>query len=112
MVAVCFQAGHIPSWRGSYERYALSPVAAARCSRQSGELEGRSSAWLPAWLPAAHDTGHRDALVLVTNIGPSTGAGTACPAVPRPLPRTRLLPDLVTDGFGQARLRVYMSHAA
>ena len=23
-----FQAGHIPSWRGSYERYALSPVAA------------------------------------------------------------------------------------
>jgi hypothetical protein len=26
-------------------------------------------------------------------------------------PRTRLLPDLVTDGFGQARLGVYMSHA-
>ncbi len=24
-----FQAGHIPSWRGSSERYALSPVAAA-----------------------------------------------------------------------------------
>ena len=24
-----FQAGHIPSWRGSCERYALSPVAAA-----------------------------------------------------------------------------------
>src|ERR1700738_5332295 len=23
-----FQAGHIPSWHGSYERYALSPVAA------------------------------------------------------------------------------------
>jgi hypothetical protein len=23
-----FQAGHIPSWRGSCERYALSPVAA------------------------------------------------------------------------------------
>ena len=40
--------------------------AAARCSRESGELEGRSSAWLPAWLPAAHDTGHRDAPVLVT----------------------------------------------
>ena len=28
------------------------------------------------WLPAAHDTGHRDALVLVTNIGPSTGKRT------------------------------------
>ena len=24
-----FQAGHIPSWHGSCERYALSPVAAA-----------------------------------------------------------------------------------
>jgi hypothetical protein len=44
--------------------------------------------WLPAWLPAAHDTGHRDALVLVTNIGPSTGEGTApCPAqTPPPNP--------------------------
>ena len=56
----------------------------ARCSRQSGELEGRSS----AWLPAAHNTGHRDALVLVTNIGPSTGKGTTpCPAqTPPPNP--------------------------
>jgi hypothetical protein len=52
----------------------------ARCSRQSGEPECRPSASLPAWLPAAHDTGHRDALVLVTDIGPSTGEGTApCP---------------------------------
>jgi hypothetical protein len=25
-----FQAGHIPSWRGSCERYALSAVAAGR----------------------------------------------------------------------------------
>ena len=51
--------------------------AAARRSRESGELEGRSS----AWLPAAHETGHRDALVLVTDIGPSTGERTApCPA--------------------------------
>jgi len=33
------------------------------------------------------------------------------PALPRPLPRTRLLPDLVTDGFSQARLGVYMSPA-
>jgi hypothetical protein len=30
----------------------------------------------------------------------------------RPLPRTRLLPNLVTDGFGQGRLRVYMKRAA
>ena len=51
--------------------------AAARCSRQSGKLEGRSSAWLPAWLLAAHDTGHRDALVLVANIGSPTGKWTA-----------------------------------
>jgi hypothetical protein len=62
--------------------------AAARCSGESGELEGRSSEWLPAWLPAAQDTGHRDALVLVTSIGPSTGEGTApCPAqTPPPNP--------------------------
>ena len=33
------------------------------------------------------------------------------PALPRPLPRTRLLPNLVTDGLGQGRLRVYMNHA-
>ena len=33
-------------------------------------------------------------------------------ALPGPLPRTRLLPGLVTDGFGQACLRVYMSQAA
>src|SRR5438874_60143 len=45
--------------------------AAARCSSESGELVGRSSAWLPGWLPAAHDTRHRDALVLVTSIGRS-----------------------------------------
>ena len=30
---------------------------------------------------------------------------------PRPLPRTRWLPNLVTDGLGQGRLRVYMSRA-
>ena len=85
--------------------------AAARCSGKSGELEGRSSAWLPAWLRAVHDTGCRNALVLVSNIEPSTGDGIArCPA--QALPRTRLLPNLVTDGFGQGRLRVYMNHAA
>ncbi len=60
--------------------------AAACCSRQSGFPQGRSSVWLPAWLPAAHDTGHRDALVLVTHIGPPTGEGTAaCPAQTPPL---------------------------
>ena len=68
--------------------------AAARCSRESGDLEGRS----PVWLPAAEDTGHRGALVLVTGIGPSTGEGTApCPA--QALPRSRLLPNLTADGF-------------
>ena len=35
--------------------------AAARCSGESGELEGRSSAWLPAWLPAAYDVWPRHA---------------------------------------------------
>jgi hypothetical protein len=70
----------------------------ARCSRESEELEGRSSAWLPARLPAAHDTGHRDALVLVANIGPSTGERTTA-GLPRSLSRTRLLPNLMADGF-------------
>jgi hypothetical protein len=46
-----------------------------------------------------------------TNIGPSTGEGTA-PFPAQTLPRTRLLPYLVTDGFGQGRLRVYMNQAA
>jgi len=73
--------------------------AAARCSGESGELEGRSSAWLPAWLPAAHYTGHRDALVLVTNIGPSTGEGTAtCPAQTPP-------PNPTAAGPGDGRVR-------
>ena len=60
----------------------------ARCPRESEEVEGRSSPWLPAWLPAAHDTGHRNALVLVSNIGPSADEGTApCPAqTPPPNP--------------------------
>jgi len=62
----------------------------------------------------AHDTGTPDALVLAINIGTFDRRGDRAPprpALPRPLPRTRLLPDLVTDGFGQGRLRVYMSHA-
>jgi len=52
---------------------------------------------------------HR-ALVLVTTPGPSP-APLPRRALPRPLPRTRLLPDLVMDGFCQGRLRVYVSQA-
>ena len=64
----------------------------------------------PSAFQAADDGWHVDALVLVTTLGPSTGAVTApCPA--QAPPRTRLLPSLVTDGFGQGCLRVYMSHA-
>ena len=41
-----------------------------------------------------HDTGHRDALVLVTGIGPSTGEGTApCPAQTPPPNPTAAEPD-------------------
>jgi len=57
----------------------------------------------------AHDTGTVDTLVLTINIGTFDRRGDR--AVPCPDPQTRLLPDLVTDGFGQGRLRVYMSHA-
>src|SRR5712691_2591836 len=78
------------------------------CPCQSGEAEGRSSVWLPAWLPTAHGAWHRDPLVLVTTSGPS-GDVTAADQTP---PRTRSLPNPVTDGFGQARLGVYMNHAA
>src|SRR5208282_3442634 len=75
--------------------------AAARCPRESGQLEGRSSAWLPAWLPAAHGTGRLGALVLVTTIGPSTGEGTApCPAQTPPLNPTAAGP-----GDGRVRSR-------
>jgi hypothetical protein len=59
---------------------------------------------------AAHDACHLRALVLVTTFGPSP-APLPRRALPRPLPRTRLLPDLVTDGFCQGRLRVYMNQA-
>ena len=58
--------------------------AADRCP-PSGELQGRSSVWLPAWLPSV---GHHRALVLVTTIGPLPGAVTApCPSqAPPPNP--------------------------
>jgi hypothetical protein len=56
---------------------------AARCSHPSGELQGRSSVWLPAWLPSV---AHHHALALVITIGPLPGAVTApCPAQAPPL---------------------------
>ncbi len=59
---------------------------------------------------AARDGWHLGALVLVTTSGPSlTRRAGFCPA--QTPPRARLLPNLVTDGFCQGRLRVYMSHA-
>lgn len=39
--------------------------------------------WLPAWLPAAPDTGHRDALVLAASIRPPAGAMWAVAALTR-----------------------------
>ena len=67
----------------------------ARCSRQSGELEGLVS----AWLPAAHEIRRRDALLLLTSIGPSTGEGTAhCPAQTPP-------PNPTAAGPGDGRVR-------
>ena len=49
-------------------------------------------------------------LISLNQIGSSSCDVTApCPA--QILPRTRLLPDLAADGFGQARLGVSMSHA-
>ncbi len=54
------------------------------------------------------------------HVGASSKTGDAervarAPTAPLPCPdppRTRLLPDLVTDGFRQGRLRVCMNHAA
>ena len=43
-----FQCGHPDPFRSV--RY-LGFVA-SRCSHPSGELRGRSSVWLPAWLPS------------------------------------------------------------
>src|SRR5207247_838064 len=58
---------------------------------QSGELQGRSSVWLPAWLPSAS---HHHALVLVTTIGPLRGPVTApCPAQAPP-------PNPIAAAFG------------
>ena len=72
--------------------------AAACCSREFGELEGRSPRWLPAWLPPAHDTRRRDALVLVTNAGPFTGDGTTrCLAQTPP-------PNPIAAGPGDGRV--------
>jgi hypothetical protein len=43
--------------------------------------------WLPAWLPAAHDSGHRGALVVIATSGPSPGARTPPYVLLRPFPR-------------------------
>jgi len=60
--------------------------------------------------PTVHDGWHLGALVLADPTGPALARGPH-PCPDRPLPRTRLLPHLVTDGFCQARLRVYLNHA-
>jgi hypothetical protein len=73
-----FQCGHPDPFRSVR---GLGFVT-ARCSHPSGELQGRSSVWLPAWLPSV---GHHHVLVLVTTIGPLPSAVTA-PAPPGHLP--------------------------
>jgi hypothetical protein len=75
-----YPCGHPDSFRSVRDLGRCCPLFT-----RVGELEGRSSVWLPVWLPAAEDTGHRGALVLVTGVGPSTGEGTA-PCPPRSLP--------------------------
>jgi hypothetical protein len=59
------------------------PALIAELNEHIGKAEYESDVWLPARMAP-----------LIRNA------------------RTRLLPDLVTDGFGQARLRVSLSHAA
>ena len=68
-----------------------------RCSCEPGELEGRSSVWLPAWLPAAHDAWHGDALVLVTTFGPLPG--TSYGEEPVGIERRRFQ-DRIRSAFG------------
>ncbi len=58
----------------------------------------------PGW---RHDASHPGALALVTTADLHLRRDRAR-ALSRPLPRTRLLPNLVTDGFCHARLCVYM----
>jgi hypothetical protein len=92
-----FQCGHPDPFRSV--RY-LGFVA-ARCSHPSGELQGRSSVWLPAWLPLV---GHHHALVLVTTIGPLPGAVTApSPAQAAPPPVTARTFQGMAPYAGQAR---------
>ena len=75
-----FQAGHIPSWRGSCERYALSPVAAAcrwsllllstrrrpPISKPTRTLQGMArveSGQAPAWPSGSDRRRHRGSAV-------------------------------------------------
>jgi len=56
----------------------LGPVPSA--VRVSPRAVGRSSVRLPAWLAPEHDAWHRDALVLPTASGPSSGdVAAGCP---------------------------------
>ena len=87
-----FRAGHIPSCYGSYERCALSLVAAV--CRWSLLL-------LSPLLSAACDARHLGALVLVITSGPSLGDVTAsCPA--QTLPPNPIAPE---PGDGRVRSR-------
>src|SRR5271165_20423 len=75
-------------------RHRQGPLAGAMERRRPGTLQ---------ILPAAHDTGHRDALVLLTDIGPSTGVGTApCRAETRP-------PNPTAAGRGDGGVRSRLS---
>ena len=62
------------------------------CGSQPGSAPGTSAPWSWPPLPCLHRCADR------------------ATALPRPLPRTRLVPDSRTDGFSQGRLRVYISH--
>ena len=67
---------------------------AACCSCQSGEPEGRSSAWLAAWLPVARHGWHLSALVLVIASGLSSVAETVISPTQTPPPNpTAAEPD-------------------
>ena len=88
-----FQAGHIPSWRGLCERYALSPVAAA-CRWSLLLLSPLLSPRLPAWLPVGLDTWHLGILVLVVAVAPMPGRGPYCCLTRTPPPNpTAAEPD-------------------
>ena len=71
----------------------------ARCSRESGELGGRSCAWLPAWLPAHVTPGtmRRWSSSPTSDLRPARGPR---PALLRPPP-----PNPTAAGPGDGRVR-------